>query len=461
MHRTPPMLLIVILVLAVLAGAYYFFFSPMRIIAATTNLSASGTVETTEIAIAPEISGKVSEVMVNEGDTVKKGDVLFSLDGTLLQAQRAVAQAALDTARSSVASANAAVATANASVDSAQAQYDLALTTALNEEKASRASDWPTTSAPNEFDQPSWYFDRAEQITGVQAEVDQAKTGVDSAAGQVDSVEKSQSSSDFLAAEQRLIAARVRFNIAKQVRDHATGASSELEDAARTAYDDADSELSDAQKAYDRDLTTSGADDVLQARARLRVAQERYDAALDQMRLLQTGKLSPKVTAAQKVVDQAKAAASQAQTTADQAAQAIKQAEANLALIDAQITRLRVTAPDDAVVLKRAIEPGEVANPGAPVLTLGRQGDLTITVYIPEDRYGEIKLGQKASVEADSFPGRQFDATVTHIADRAEFTPRNVQTVEGRKTTVFAIKLLLNDPEAMLKSGMPADVHFQ
>ena len=53
-----------------------------------------------------------------------------------------------------------------------------------------------------------------------------------------------------------------------------------------------------------------------------------------------------------------------------------------------------------------------------------------------------------------------FEAEVTHIADQAEFTPRNVQTVEGRSATVFAIRLTVIDPAGPLKPGMPADVSF-
>jgi HlyD family secretion protein len=87
--------------------------------------------------------------------------------------------------------------------------------------------------------------------------------------------------------------------------------------------------------------------------------------------------------------------------------------------------------------------------------------NITITVYVPEDRYGQIKLGQQASVAVDSFPGETFPAEVIHIADQAEFTPRNVQTVEGRSATVYAIKLKVSNSEGKLKIGMPADVEFK
>ena len=84
-----------------------------------------------------------------------------------------------------------------------------------------------------------------------------------------------------------------------------------------------------------------------------------------------------------------------------------------------------------------------------------------ITVYVPEDRYGEISLGQQAEISVDSFPDETFFATVVYIANSAEYTPRNVQTVEGRSSTVYAVKLKVDDPEGKLKPGMPADVNFR
>jgi HlyD family secretion protein len=93
-------------------------------------------------------------------------------------------------------------------------------------------------------------------------------------------------------------------------------------------------------------------------------------------------------------------------------------------------------------------------------MVIAKLDDLSITVYLPEDRYGKVSLGDTAEVEVDSFPGVKFTATVIRIADEAEFTPRNVQTGEGRRTTVFAIELKLDDTEGKLRPGMPADVYF-
>jgi biotin carboxyl carrier protein len=164
---------------------------------------------------------------------------------------------------------------------------------------------------------------------------------------------------------------------------------------------------------------------------------------------------------AQAAVEQAQAGVTQANERVTQAQAALDQAQAELNLIDVQLEKLMVYAPDAGVVIARNVEPGEVVQAGSALMILGRLDPLKITVYIPEDLYGQIKLGQQASVVVDSFPNETFKATVTHIADKAEFTPRNVQTVEGRKTTVFAIELTIANIDGRLKPGMPADVSFR
>jgi HlyD family secretion protein len=157
-------------------------------------------------------------------------------------------------------------------------------------------------------------------------------------------------------------------------------------------------------------------------------------------------------------VAQAQVDVAQAQVNATQGQ--VEAAQAAMEVLEVQIAKLTLTAPADGVILARAIEPGEVASPGATLLIIGQLSELTLTVYAPEDRYGSIALGQTATVSVDSFSGENFTATVTHIADQFEFTPRNVQTAEGRKTTVFAVKLIIANPEGKLKPGMPADVNF-
>jgi multidrug efflux pump subunit AcrA (membrane-fusion protein) len=121
----------------------------------------------------------------------------------------------------------------------------------------------------------------------------------------------------------------------------------------------------------------------------------------------------------------------------------------------------KVRCPIDGVVLEKSYEQGELALAGATLLTIGDLSKPTLTVYVPEDRYGKINLGQGYPVTVDSFPGRVFTGTVSYISDQAEFTPRNVQTAQGRKDTVYAVKLSLENPDLALKPGMPADVTIE
>jgi RND family efflux transporter MFP subunit len=250
--------------------------------------------------------------------------------------------------------------------------------------------------------------------------------------------------------------ARAAFLTAQDVLNQATasGADADLLSAAQDRYDSAKQELDDAQKAYDDLLKTDQGENLLKARGRVQAAQARYDDALERLARLHTGVDSDAVAVASAAVNQAKAVVAQAE-------RAVAQAQAQIDSLDAQIAKLTVYAPVDGTVLERNIEPGEIVLAGSTSLVIGELNKLTITVYVPEDRYGDIRLGQTAQFTVDSFPGKTFSGSVTRIASQAEFTPRNVQTAEGRSTTVFAVEITVTNPTADLKPGMPADVTFQ
>lgn len=478
-HLPRPMIIGIAVV--VLIAAYY----GVRALVAGDGgqLKASGTIETVSVSISPELSGKVKEVLVDEGQPVKMGEALLVQDDTLLKGQRKVAAASLG-------SVQAASQTTENALNIAKAQYQTTLEAELAQGKKTRLVDW-FSKEEQQFDQPNWYFSRGEQIQAMQAQIDMSKAGLEAAQARLATLGQSLDKVDFLAAEQRLLAARMAYFVTKDVNERGQSSNDakspqgrynkahcgtndryvladrhlinvyygctgdmNLSDTSQRQFDEAKAELDSAQRAYDALLTTKAANEVLQARAEVEVAQEQYYAGLDRLSALQTSDQSPSVTAAQSAVDQA-------QTTYDQSQKAVAEAQANLELLDAQLGKLTAYAPSDGVVLMRNIEPGEYVQPGATALTIGDLNHLTITVYVPEDRYGEIHLGQKASVRVDSFPGETFTAEVTYISDQAEFTPRNVQTTEGRSSTVYAIKLDVTDPQGRMKPGMPADVVFE
>lgn len=444
-HKRPPVQVIVIVLLIVLAGIYYSLQN--LFVEENGGLSASGTIETVTIKVSPEIGGAISAVFVAEGDFVQAGDLLFKQDDAIWLAQRDIANAGLESAK-------AAAVTAQASLDAAVAQYDLVLDSVRTESALSRTADW-STDAPGDFDQPSWYFSQDEQLAAAQEGVDSAQTVLTAAQDKFERVLERSAGADFLVIEKALNDARQNYLIADELLSRAKdGNDNTLVDASQILLDENQIDLDDAQQEYDDFLAADDAADILEARADLSVAQEYYELALDRLRSLEKGDASPRLVAAQRTVDQAQAMLDQTQT-------AIAQAKANLTLLDAQIAKLSVYAPASGTILSRNVEPGEFVQPGATLLTLADLSALKITVYVPEDRYGEIALGQAASLSIDSFPGETFSATIVAIANTAEFTPRNVQTVEGRSSTVYAVKLRVDAPEGMLKPGMPADVSFR
>ena len=220
----------------------------------------------------------------------------------------------------------------------------------------------------------------------------------------------------------------------------------DLRSAAQKLYDAAQDELDDAQAAYDDLKDGEGAQKIIDARAALATAEERYQSAQDQLLAARSGINAANLAGAESALRKAELAAEQARL-------AVTQAEASLALIDTQIAKLTISAPMDGVVLTSTVTAGEVIAAGSSAMLLGDLSNLTIVVYVPETLYGQLNLGQSATITVDSFPGETFTAAVSQIANQAEYTPRNVQSVEGRGATVYAITLRVNDPGRQAQTG--------
>jgi HlyD family secretion protein len=458
MHKKRMIIPIILLVLASLAS--YWFLTTRQGQAETGELTGSGTVEATIVTISPETFGRVIEVLVTEGDRVSAGTQLFRLDDTLLSAQLQQAQVNLDAAMAGLEVAQAGHAATQAAVSIAQAQYELALAQALQQVQPVRSVAWQQ-GEPSEFDQPSWYYTHAEQLAAALDEMNASRAALEAEQAGFKDLTSSGTYTGLTAAETRLAQARAAFLDAQMVLERSLEQDDQvLVDAAQQAYDAANDELEAAQDDVDALLDSQAGSDIIDARARLAVAQERYDTAQDRYNALLTGKDSLQVQIASASIAQAQANVTLAESKLIQAQITVGQAQAALDVLNVQMNKLMISSPLPGMVLSRNIEPGEVIQPGASALTLGGLDHLTITVYIPEDRYGEVQLGDQAQVNVDSFPGITFTGTITRIADQAEFTPRNVQTVEGRSSTVFAIQLAVEDPGGLLKPGMPADVTF-
>ncbi|MGD2048029.1 MAG: efflux RND transporter periplasmic adaptor subunit [Chloroflexota bacterium] len=483
LRRIVPVLLFIVLV-----GAAIIYLNNVTQMEAGA-LRASGTVEAVEVSVAPEAAGRVQAVLVDEGDTVQVGETLFQLEDDLLQGQRRRALAALATARAQlelakagatseeIASAEGAVRAAEAALatsNAAQAQAEVNASSARTVEQTESS----VAMAESNLAQANGVVEAARaELARAQAELARLKAGArpeeiaiyeamvaqaeaqylqprtthdDIVNQEIGGVPEELARFQMQAAESARNAAQAQLALAR------AGASAEEISVAEAAVRAAQAQVTIAEGGR------------AAAEAALAQAQASPETARDQVSVAdaEISRAKSQVAFAEGQLAQAEAQLARLQVGATPEELAvleaqIEQAQADLDLIDLQLDKLKIRAAVNGVIMTRNIEPGEIVQPGTVAMAIGQLDDLAITVYVSEDRYGQITLKESACVFVDSFPDECFEATVTRIADRAEFTPRNVQTEEGRRTTVFAVTLSLADPSGRLKPGMPADVDFE
>jgi HlyD family secretion protein len=137
----------------------------------------------------------------------------------------------------------------------------------------------------------------------------------------------------------------------------------------------------------------------------------------------------------------------------------IAQARAQVDEMDAQLREMRIVAPGDSVLEVLSVKLGDVLPANKEVATLLYTQHLWVRVYVPEVWLGLIQLGQTVKVHTDSSK-EEFTGTIEQINRAAEFTPRNVQTVEDRVRQVFGVKIRLPGDTGKLRAGMSVDVSF-
>lgn len=118
-------------------------------------------------------------------------------------------------------------------------------------------------------------------------------------------------------------------------------------------------------------------------------------------------------------------------------------------------------APTTGVVLVRHAEVGEIMAAGTPVVTIADLDHLWLRGYIAETDIGKVRLGQKATIRSDTFPGTSYSGRISFISSQAEFTPKSVETHKERITLVYRVKIELDNSTHELKPGMPADAYIE
>ncbi|MGD1993528.1 MAG: efflux RND transporter periplasmic adaptor subunit [Anaerolineae bacterium] len=444
-----------------------------------SDVTASGFIEAEEINVAPEVGGRIQVMNVEEGDEVEAGDVLAQLDDTLVQAQVEVAQAGVDVAKAMLAQVQAGarpeqIRQAEAALAQAQA----------GREGAYQA--WQDALAILENPQ-----DLNAQIALAQSQLDQAEAGVQQALAMRQVAEIANDAFTGAIEEHppgesyRILVAAGSLediwpNLPPEILDFVAG----LGDGTYT-YESWEITLSGGSIRLYRNVTVNyplqahmvpteywrawagyntaeaareGAERALATLYDMRndpqQIQAQVDAAEAQYRAAQAA-----VEMAQAQLDGLEAGATQQEIAAAEAR--VQQAQSELESALVLLQKQTLEAPGGGWVLETIGHVGELAAPGVALITLADLDEVTLTVYVPENRLGYVQIGQAVQVRVDSFPDRVFVGHVASIANQAEFTPRNVQTQEERVNMVFAVQVLIPNPDHALKPGMPADALIQ
>ncbi|MCL1942201.1 MAG: HlyD family efflux transporter periplasmic adaptor subunit [Candidatus Azobacteroides sp.] len=137
--------------------------------------------------------------------------------------------------------------------------------------------------------------------------------------------------------------------------------------------------------------------------------------------------------------------------------------EVQIAQVEDQLAKCKIINPIDGTVLNKYVETYEIAVPGKPLYKIADTKNMFLRVYLIADQLKKAEVGEKVTVyialsgkEQKSYPG-----TITQISDKAEFTPKTIQTKDERQNLVYAVKVAVENTDGLIKIGMYGDVDFQ
>jgi HlyD family secretion protein len=134
----------------------------------------------------------------------------------------------------------------------------------------------------------------------------------------------------------------------------------------------------------------------------------------------------------------------------------IEALEASRAQVQAMIAELTLKSPLTGFTVEKIAHTGEVIGAGMPVATLIAPESLYLKIFVDTLKNGKMKLHDKAVIFLDAWPNRPIEAEVVRIAQKAEFTPKEVSVRSDRIQRVFAVHLKPLKPNPLLKLGLPA-----
>ncbi|WP_339470989.1 HlyD family secretion protein [Pseudomonas sp. EL_65y_Pfl1_R83] len=200
------------------------------------------------------------------------------------------------------------------------------------------------------------------------------------------------------------------------------------------------------------------------AAAEANVQLRQSEQLLANQELRRTQQLYKRGFASSQLIDQQQArqntgnaavVAAQAQVASVKAA--IVAAQAQVTQLTSEIDDSSLRAPIDGIIQLRLAEPGEVLGAGGRVLLLIDPNDQYMNLYLPASVAGRLTVGSDARILLDALPDQPLPATISFVAAKSQFTPKEVETRDERQKLVFRVKLRLTQPSAapQAKPGTP------
>lgn len=127
-----------------------------------------------------------------------------------------------------------------------------------------------------------------------------------------------------------------------------------------------------------------------------------------------------------------------------------------------QLDKCHITSPISGTVLDKYAEAGEYATPGKPLFKVADVNGMKLRAYVTAPQLTSLKTGQQVKVYADfgESDRREYKGVITWISDKAEFTPKTIQTRDERANLVYAVKISVKNTDGLIKIGMYGDVKF-
>lgn len=393
----------------------------------------SGVIEAKDFEIGFEMPGRIKAIKVEEGQEVKTGQLLCQLDDESLKSKLKQAEARLEMT---------------------SAQLDNLISGARPEEIKQAKERLASARAELEMleNGPTVY------------EVDTARAEMLAAKHSYQMMEEGYRQEDIQSARAKMMSASSNLKTAKREFErfrnlYKEGAvSAQQYEYKKNAYENARANYKAAKENYLKLKSGFRPEEKEISKNKYVASRKRYENLAtgtrselirkaksnvkyweNQVKILEKGPRKDEVRAAQKRVKEARAAVESAKI---------------------ELKKSRLYAPIDGIVVTRNFEEGEVVAAGASVITLSNLEQPWVYIFMPEPDVGKLKIGQKAHVMVDSFQGEKFEGKVVRIYEKAEFTPREIQTRKERVNLVFRVKVAVENPGLKLKPGMPADVEL-